>query len=266
MNYKHAYHAGNFADVVKHLAFLYVLQHLRKKPKGFAVIDTHGGAGRYNLAGDKASRTGEAARGVLQLKGLGGPLLTPYLAGIEGTRYPGSPLMAARMLRDNDRLVAVEKNPEEAETLRRNLRNYPKAMVEEADGYRRLRALTPPPERRAAILIDPPFEETNEFVACADAVVTAYRRFPTGNYIIWFPVKSRPEVDKFIGEILASGVGKAMRVDMKVSGLEEGKLSETGLLMINPPYGFEAAMREALEPVLPRLEAEVRFTWLAGSE
>lgn len=266
MNYKHIYHAGNFADVVKHLTFLCILQHLQKKPKPFAVIDSHAGAGRYNLAGDEAGRTGEAARGVLLLKGLEGPLLTPYLAGLDGARYPGSPLIAARQLRSHDRLIAVEKNPAEAETLRRNLRKFANAKVEEADGYARLKALVPPPERRAAILIDPPFEATDEFLTCARAVVAAWHKFATGNYLIWFPVKSRSDAQRFCGEILAAGVQKALRIDMQVPVQEEGKLSETGLLLINPPYGLEACVKGELEKVQTRLEAGVQFSWLAGGE
>ena len=160
MNYRHSLHAGNFADVVKHLALVAVLGHLAKKDAPFAVIDSHAGRGRYDLAAAEAQKTGEARTGIERLRGMPGPpLLERYLALVasEGAnRYPGSPLIAARMLRPQDRLVAVEKHPEEAAALKQLLAPWRKARVEEADGYARLAALLPPPERRGLVLIDPP--------------------------------------------------------------------------------------------------------------
>lgn len=269
MNYRHAFHAGNFADVAKHLALIGVLHHLRKKDTGFCVVDTHAGRGAYDLQGPEAVRTGEALDGIIHLTntplpGDVSPLLTDYLALAKGALYPGSPLFAAHLLRPQDRLVAIEKHPEDAAVLRQTLQPFAKARVEEGDGYKRLAALVPPPERRGAVLVDPPFEAPDEFRAAAQAVVKAYRRFATGIYVLWFPIKSASEANGFCGEVLASGAGKVLRIDVAKRGIAEGKLAAAGLLVINPPWQFEDEMRAALAVAMPILNAEATFDWLAG--
>jgi 23S rRNA (adenine2030-N6)-methyltransferase len=267
MNYRHAFHAGNFADVVKHLALVAVLRHLRRKQAPFVAIDTHAGRGAYDLASDEARRTGEAAAGIARLAGMsaGPAVLSTYLdlAG-SGSGYPGSPLIAARLLRPQDRLVAVEKHPDDAAALAAVLHPFRKARAEEADGYARLAALVPPPERRGVILIDPPYEAPDDFAAAARAFAGAYRRFATGIYMIWFPVKSTAEADAFCGEVLAAGTSKLIRIDVAKRGVAEGRLSAAGLLVVNPPWQFEAEMREALAAALPPMDAEGRFDRLAG--
>jgi 23S rRNA (adenine2030-N6)-methyltransferase len=266
MNYRHAYHAGNFADVVKHLAVVSVLHHLRKKNTAFAVIDSHAGCGAYNLTGPEASRTGEAAEGIARLTNVsGGPAtLTTYLELASGARYPGSPLLAAQLLRPQDRLVAIEKHPAAAAALAMTLQPYAKARVEVADGYCRLLALVPPPEHRGLVLIDPPYESPDEFRDAASAVTAAYRRFATGIYLIWFPIKSAAEANGFCGEVLASGAAKVLRIDVTRRHAVEGKLNAAGLLVLNPPWQFELDMRASLDLILPRLECDARFDWLAG--
>jgi 23S rRNA (adenine2030-N6)-methyltransferase len=266
MNYRHAFHAGNFADVVKHLALVTGLGHLGRKEAGFAVIDTHGGRGAYDLAGSEAARTGEAAEGIGRLANLtGGPAaLATYRELAGGAIYPGSPLLAAKLLRPQDRLVAIEKHPDDASALRQTLQPYAKARVEEADGYKRLAALVPPPERRGLILIDPPYEAPDEFRMAAQAVSAAYRRFATGIYLIWFPIKSASEANAFCGEVLALGAAKVLRLDVEKRDVPDGKLAAAGLLVINPPWLFEADMRAALDIVLLQLDCEARFAWLAG--
>jgi len=266
MNYRHAFHAGNFADVVKHLAVVAGLLHLRRKGAAFAVIDSHAGCGAYDLEGPETLKTGEAAEGIGRLKTLSGgpPALAEYIERTAGRLYPGSPLLAAGLLRPQDRLIAVEKHPQDAAALAAILKPYARARVEEADGYRRLAALLPPPERRGLILIDPPYEASDEFRAAATAVGAAYRRFATGIYLIWFPIKSAAEADAFCGEVLASGATKVLRLDVEKCHVPEGKLAAAGLLVVNPPWQFEAEMRAALAPVLPLLDAEARFDWLAG--
>src|SRR5581483_8873550 len=178
MNYRHGYHAGNFADVVKHLAEVAILTHLARKETPFAVIDSHAGRGRYDLGSEQALKTGEAASGVGALTDLSGwPVLDRYLGLVEeegGQIYPGSPLIAAKMLRPQDRLVAIEKHPEEAEALKKTLAPWRKARVEQDDGYARLPALLPPPERRGLVLIDPPFEAVDEFEMLGRTVRSAF--------------------------------------------------------------------------------------------
>ena len=175
MNYRHAYHAGNFADVMKHTALVAVLLHLRKKQAPFAVIDTHAGRGLYDLSGTEAGKTGEARQGIASLGDApaGNEVLQTYLdtaRSFGSGTYPGSPLIAAHLLRPQDRLVAIEKHPEECEALTTALKPFHKTRAVCADGYERLAVLLPPPERRGAILIDPPFEAPDEFAQMADAL------------------------------------------------------------------------------------------------
>jgi 23S rRNA (adenine2030-N6)-methyltransferase len=267
MNYRHGYHAGNFADVIKHIALIAILTHLKKKDAPFAVIDTHGGRGLYDLAGAEARKTGEAANGIRRLRDLAGPLppaLGAYLDLVgQGTSYPGSPLIAARLLRPIDRLVAIEKQPEEAAALRTVLAPWRKAVVEEADGYARLPKLLPPPERRGLILIDPPFEAVDEFAQLAAALRAAWRRFVTGIYLIWYPIKAKGAAEAFVGEALTTGVGAALTIEIAVAALSapdgREKLSRTGLLVLNPPYGFAEEMAVILKRLEPALDAR---TWL----
>lgn len=269
MNYRHAYHAGNFADVAKHLALVVALLHLRKKDKPFFVADTHGGSGRYDLAGDAAQRTGEAEGGIERLRELEGQAdlpnsLASYLriACAEPGHYPGSPLIAARLLRAQDRLVAFEKHPGDAAALKAALEPFANAKAEEGDGYRWLASLLPPKERRGLVLIDPPYEATDEFETAAQALTAAWRRFATGIYMLWFPIKSKAAAEAFCGEVLAAGVTKALRIDIEVAGTARGdkeRLAAAGLLVVNPPYGLDDGMREAARIVVPRLGDGARF-------
>ncbi len=269
MNYRHAFHAGNFADVAKHLALVSVLLHLRKKQAPFAVIDSHAGCGVYDLRGDEAVRTGEAAGGIVKLAGLDGgpPALATYLelTRTEGV-YPGSPLIAAKLLRPQDRLVAIEKHPEDAAALAVALKPFRKARAENADGYARLIALLPPPERRAAVLIDPPYEGPDEFAEAARTLANALRRFATGIYLVWFPLKSPAEADGFCGEVLAAGPKKALRLDVTLGERREDRMTAAGLMVVNPPFGFEDEMRSALALALPLMGSTARLLWLAGED
>ncbi|HXS06054.1 MAG TPA: 23S rRNA (adenine(2030)-N(6))-methyltransferase RlmJ [Rhizomicrobium sp.] len=267
MNYRHGYHAGNFADVVKHLAEIAVLAHLAKKDAPFAVIDSHAGRGLYDLRAEQARKTGEAEAGIGRLQGLSGPsLLESYLALVAESgwgSYPGSPLIAAKMLRPQDRLAAIEKHPEEAAALKQVLAPWRKARVEEGDGYARLLALLPPAERRGLVLIDPPFEAPDEFQTAARTVREAYRKFATGIYLIWYPIKSDAAGNAFVGEVLASGAAKVLRIEIAIAAPDD-KLGRAGVLLLNPPYQFEQEMRAALDVVAPKLEAKTRIDWLAG--
>jgi len=274
MNYRHAFHAGNFADVVKHLALVSILAHLKKKPAPFAVIDTHAGRGLYDLAGEEAQRSGEAAAGIGRLLDIsdGPETLRTYLdlvLALGRDRYPGSPLIAARLLRPQDRLVAIEKHPEDAAALQSALAPYGRARVVQTDGYMHLPSLLPPPERRGLILIDPPYEASDELSQAANAVAEAYRRFATGIFMIWFPIKSASAANAFCGEVRLSGPRKLLRVDLAVDG-DPDKLNAAGLLIGNPPYGFADDMKDVFTPLAPPLgrerDARLRVEWLAGKE
>ena len=248
MNYRHSYHAGNFADVAKHLAEVAILTHLAKKDAPFAVIDSHAGRGLYDLGSDEARKTGEAEAGIERIRNLpasalsGSALLERYLKlAAEGgaQSYPGSPLIAARMLRPQDRLIAIEKHPEEAALLTQAL------------------------ARRGLILIDPPFEAPDEFEVAARTVRAAVRKFATGIYLIWYPIKSAAAGNAFAGEVLASGAKKALRIEIAIDAAD-GKLGRAGLLVLNPPYGFDDELQAALAIATPRLGARTKLDWLAS--
>jgi 23S rRNA (adenine2030-N6)-methyltransferase len=270
MNYRHGYHAGNFADVVKHLALVALLSYLQRKDAPVAVIDSHAGRGWYDLLGVEARKTGEAQNGIARLTHLTGalpPALAAYLALVKNAdnRYPGSPLIAAKMLRPQDRLVAIEKHPKEAALLKDALAPYRNAMAQTGDGYARLIKLLPPPERRGLILLDPPFESPGEFADLARALRGALRKFATGTYLVWYPIKSRAEADGFTGEVLAAGVTRALTVEVEIPAAE-GRLARAGLLAINPTFGFDTAMTDALAPVAAALQAVTAIAWLAGGD
>jgi 23S rRNA (adenine2030-N6)-methyltransferase len=278
MNYRHEYHAGNFADVFKHTALVAVLQHLRKKEAPFAVIDTHAGRGMYDLKSDMASKTLEAREGVMRLRPAGDlrGVIRHYgdtVRSFGDTRYPGSPLITARLLRPQDRLIAVEKHPEEFAALKANLGPSDRATAMIGDGYVALARLLPPPERRAAIMIDPPYESPDEFEWVARAFAPAYRRFSTGHYLIWFPQKAQGEPEALAGEMLNAGVLKLARMTLDVGKPADAppeRMTACGMFVVNPPYGFEHDMKIALDLMVQRLSqgagAYSRFEWLAGSE
>ena len=263
MNYRHAYHAGNFADVLKHAALTAVVLHLKKKDKPFAVIDTHAGRGLYDLSGEEALKTGEAAAGVGRLIAEAHPpgVLAAYLdvaRGFGSSVYPGSPLIAAKLSRPKDRLVAVEKQEDEFRALERELAPIKHARAIQGDGYGELSKLMPPAERRAAILIDPPYEEPDEFEIAIRALIAAHRRFATGIFLFWYPAKEEAQVAAATGELLTAGVKSLLRVELDVGTPPDPvsphggvRLTATGLLVVNPPYGFSGEMN-AILPYLAR--------------
>lgn len=264
MNYRHGYHAGNFADVLKHAALCELLRLLLSKDKKLFVLDTHAGAGGYDLGGGLAERTGEAARGIGRLAAasrVGMPAaVTRYLAAAAaydgkfgplggkpgGTlrRYPGSPRLIRAALRPGDRFVACELHPGDALALKREFAGDRAVEVRQADGYQALKALLPPIERRGLVLIDPPFEAADEFERLARAVRHGLRRFATGCFAIWYPIKDAAAVAGFLDSIAAP---RRLVLALRLEGQgEAGKLAACGLAVINPPWRFEEAMAEAM--------------------
>jgi 23S rRNA (adenine2030-N6)-methyltransferase len=258
MNYRHAYHAGNFADVLKHAALVAVLTHLVKKDAPFAVVDTHGGRGLYDLGGVEAEKTGEAKGGIARL--LGEPSLPGVLARYAEIvrkagqgRYPGSPWIAAQFLRAKDRLVAVEKHPEDYEALAALLGKNTRARAVMGDGYAELKRLLPPQQRGGLVLIDPPYEDTQEFRKAAAALVNAHTRFENGIYLFWYPAKEKAALAATIGELLTAGIRPILKLELDTGAdatpaphSKAARLTAAGLLVINPPFGFAEEMRTAL--------------------
>jgi 23S rRNA (adenine2030-N6)-methyltransferase len=281
MNYRHSFHAGNFADVAKHVALVAILLHLRRKESGFAVIDTHAGRGLYDLKSEAARRTGEAERGIGRLRGLDKPDLPDSLrryldivTAAGNAFYPGSPLIAAQLLRPQDRLLAIEKHEDEYCALRSALGPFSGKSVrsECADGYARLSGLLPPRERRGVVVIDPPFESPDEFEQSARALGQALKRFANGIYLLWFPIKSAGEAHAFAGEVVAAGANQALRIDFDIGSVDgavaKERLAAAGLIVVNPPFGFADEMQAALAIVATAMSPAARFSvnWIAGGE
>lgn len=274
MNYRHGYHAGNFADLLKHTALCELLRLLTAKDKKLFVLDTHAGAGGYDLAADKARRTGEAEAGIARLLAdgkAGAPAaVARYLAAVQAydrkfgvpsgalRRYPGSPRLIRAALRPGDRFIACERHPEEALALKREFAGDRAVEVRQADGYHAVKALLPPVERRALVLIDPPFEATDEFETLLRTVRQGLRRFATGCYAIWYPIKDEEGAAGFVDALKDT---KLLVMELRLGpDTAPGKLAACGLVVINPPWRFEEAMREALPWIAGRLGPGVRTT------
>jgi 23S rRNA (adenine2030-N6)-methyltransferase len=267
VNYRHVYHAGNFADVIKHVVLTLIIEHLKLKPAPFRLIDTHAGVGLYDLSSEQAQKTGEWRDGIGRL--LAGPplppditaLLEPYLAvvrafnpGGEIECYPGSPLIARRLMRPGDQLIANELHPDDAVALRHLLSTEPDSKAMALDGYVALRALLPPKERRGVVLIDPPFEVTDELAKLADAVADAKRRFATGTLLIWYPIKDPDTLKGLYRSITDLALPKAYAVEVLIRPIRRTDiLNGCGLIIVNAPYTLEAAIGRLMPPLLARL-------------
>lgn len=264
MNYRHVYHAGNFADVLKHLVLTLTIEHLKLKPAPFRVIDTHAGTGLYDLTGPEAAKTGEWRDGIGRV--IGTPfrpdvaaILAPYLAVIEAenpggalTRYPGSPLIARRLLREHDVLVANELHPGDHAALARLFARDRQTKVLHLDGWTALKSLLPPKERRGVVLVDPPFEDAGELERLAAGLHAAARRFATGTVLLWYPIKSLQPIARFHTALAALRLSKVLVVEVLIrSPADPDRLNGSGLVILNPPY----TLAERLQVVLPALTA-----------
>ncbi len=268
MNYRHAFHAGSFADVIKHLVLVRILTYLQEKPAPFRVIDSHAGAGVYDLAGDEASRSGEWLTGIARIMQArfsekAAPLVAPYLDIVrafnpqrELTTYPGSPLIARALLRPQDRLVACELEPGARKQLIKSLHRDTQARVVDLDGWVGLPAFVPPKERRGLVLIDPPYERKDEFEQVAAGFSAAFAKWPSGCYLIWYPVKSRRATDALARHTAqvasrAPTPGSCLRLEFSVAPQSpDAGLVSTGLLIVNPPW----TLAGELKIILPELE------------
>jgi len=280
MNYRHAFHAGNFADVVKHAALARILVHLRDKERGFRVIDTHAGAGLYDLASDEASRTGEWREGIGRLMGARlspdvQALVAPYLAAVAAAndggdlrRYPGSPLIALSLMRPQDRLVACELEPAAATALTANLRHDTRARAVAIDGWMALNAYVPPKERRGVVIVDPPYEDKNEFSRLADAVAAAHRKWATGVFLLWYPIKDRAGPDLLAGALRRSRIGKILRAELELPpAAEPSRLRGAGLIIVNPPWRLADELAQLLSELRtvfrPEPGGRAAIDWIA---
>ncbi|MFN3350825.1 23S rRNA (adenine(2030)-N(6))-methyltransferase RlmJ [Pseudorhodoplanes sp.] len=252
MNYRHAFHAGNFADVVKHALLARVVMHLRTKEAAFRVIDTHAGSGLTDLSGDEARRGAEWQDGIGRVFGFAftaeaAALLAPYLAAVSAfnpdgalARYPGSPLLIRQWLRPQDRLIACELEPGEARALSQNLHGDPRVKAIAIDGWTALNAYIPPKEKRGLILIDPPYERDNELHHAAEAMDAAHRKWRGGTILLWYPLKELRVRARFSKTVAALGLTKSLQIELYCDAIGGTKLKGTGLIVVNAPWTLRA--------------------------
>ncbi|MGG7577474.1 23S rRNA (adenine(2030)-N(6))-methyltransferase RlmJ [Rhizobium sp. Nf11,1] len=281
MNYRHIYHAGNFADVLKHAVLARLIRYMQKKEGAFRVLDTHAGIGLYDLSSEEAQKTGEWQAGIGKLMEAElGPqvseLLEPYLSAIRelnpdgGIRfYPGSPKLARMLFRPQDRLSAMELHPEDYIRLHRLFEGDHHVRITELDGWLALGAHLPPKEKRGIVLVDPPFEEEDEYERLAKGLQKAYRRFPGGTYCLWYPLKKGAPIKEFHEALQALDIPKMLCAELTVRS-DRGMtgLTGSGLVIVNPPF----TLKDELHQMLPALKdhlAQDRFAshrafWLRG--
>ncbi len=301
MNYQHAFHAGNFADVHKHAVLARILVHLRRKPAAFRVIDTHAGAGRYDLLAAESNRSGEWRDGIKRVwdaprqeppplpppqAGEGSlifpplqagearqrALLAPYLAAVAALNpdgklrtYPGSPLIAQSLLRPQDRLIACELEPRSAALLAAAVRGDRRAKALAIDGWTALGAYVPPKERRGLVVVDPPFEDVADFMRLSGALAAAHRKWPTGIYMLWYPIKAREAPEALARRLQRLAIAKVLRCEIMLGPPHaDARLVGSGLIVVNPPFTLDAELRILL-PALGRMlspQAAHRLDWL----
>jgi 23S rRNA (adenine2030-N6)-methyltransferase len=286
LNYRHAFHAGSFADVLKHAVLCRILHYLREKEAPFRVIDTHAGTGVYDLTSAEANRGGEWHDGIERLlaaKADGAlparavELLAPYLDVVgalnapgELTAYPGSPALVRAWLRADDRMIACELEPRAHIALSRSLRADNRIKTIKIDGWTAMQAYVPPPERRGLVLVDPPFEEAADFHRLSHVLGLAHRKWATGIYVLWYPIKGRGETEELAKRLRRSGIAKILRAELVVSPVSDPtRLNGSGLIVVNPPWTLEAELTELL-PVLSRvlerqpISGGFTLDWLSG--
>lgn len=275
MNYRHIFHAGNPADVMKHAILALILDHLRAKPAPFCVLDTHAGIGRYDLSSEPAQKTLEHQDGIGRLFGVAPPhpALDPYLRAVGAANpdgmlrwYPGSPRIARSALREGDRLVLAELHPDDARTLKAEFAGDRSVAVHQTDAYVALKAHLPPKEKRGLVLIDPPFEQPDEFTRMAEGLAAAHRRWPTGIYALWYPIKERAAVWRFQDAVEKTGIPKILLAELTWHPEDTHlRLNGAGLMIVNPPWTLDETLRSmlpALHAVLPATGGGASVSWL----
>ncbi|MBX4336194.1 23S rRNA (adenine(2030)-N(6))-methyltransferase RlmJ [Bartonella raoultii] len=280
MNYRHIYHAGNFADVFKHIIVTRIVEYLKQKEKAFRVIDTHAGIGIYDLSSLEAYKTGEWRQGIQRILSAPIPedlktLLSPWYNIIvslnEGEKeilfYPGSPIVIRHLLRKQDRLTAIELHNEDYHILAQNFAGDYQTKILHLDGWLSLNAHLPPKEKRGFILVDPPFEKTGEFSRLIQGVIKAYRRFPNGIYALWYPVKYDTEIKNFLHALHQTKIPKILQLEMRIRKSSiPPTMNGSGIILINPPYLLEEEIKKLSPFLINRLgqdkTAQIMHKWI----
>lgn len=257
LSYRHSFHAGNYADVLKHIVLIELLEYITKKDGGFDYIDTHAGAGMYDLRGQHATKLQEYQQGIAKLKREDWPELTTYFdilakhntsAGL--AFYPGSPMITMHFLRGQDRSWLYELHPKDAEMLVNNIGRIKRARIMHQDGFKGLLSLLPPVSRRAVVLIDPSYEVKTDYNHVVDVLIEAYTKFPTGTYALWYPVVDRTHIDTMQRRLVKSGIKKIEQFELGVTQDQFGTgMTASGMIVINPPW----TLHDKMSTLLPKL-------------
>ncbi len=263
MNYRHIYHAGNFTEVFKHIVLLMLVRCLQRKDTPFCYLDTHAGIGDYDLSSEAAQTTREYTSGIARLWSLPQQSLPPIVAdylrmiqqynharGFDALHfYPGSPQLVRALLRSQDRMILTELHPEDAAQLKQAFKSDRQVAVHHMDGYHALKAFLPPKQQRGVVLIDPPFEKTDEWDQIIKYIQLANKHWPGGIYAIWYPIKHDHAVKQFYQQLQATGIRKVLYCELRLSHLATTGLSACGMIVVNPPWQWQAQ----ITPVLPWL-------------
>lgn len=258
MNYRHIYHAGNFADVVKHITLMMLLQKFKEKDKPFAVLDAFAGIGLYDLASTESQKTKESERGIEALRTclpLPPSIVMEYLCLIDtyGGLYPGSPMIATSMLREGDHLIAAELHPADYATLKYNMRRHKNTHVHHLDAYNAIKAFCPPKEKRGLVLLDPAFEVKDEFDKVLEAMKLIKKHFGGGMVMLWYPIKDERLVNKFYKDYKEVGYAESLVVEFEIGGMEG--MNKCGIIIANPPY-IEDDLREVINYLAKALDGK----------
>ncbi|MBE2895770.1 23S rRNA (adenine(2030)-N(6))-methyltransferase RlmJ [Pasteurellaceae bacterium HPA106] len=271
LSYRHSFHAGNHADVLKHTVLVAILRALQQKEKGFFYLDTHAGAGRYSLQSKESEKTAEYLAGVAPLWDAPGlpAVVADYLKQVKATNgdgqlryYPGSPLIAANLLRSQDSALLCELHPSDFPLLRRAVQPFTNMKCLRGDGYQQLKAALPPPTRRGVILMDPSYELKSDYEQVVTALCEGYKRFATGTYAIWYPVVLRTHIKRMVRALAQTGIKKILQIELAVrpDSTQRG-MTASGMIVVNPPWTLEAQMREALPFLAQTLVNEGTGSW-----
>lgn len=272
LSYRHAFHAGNHADVLKHAVLALLLNALTRKDKPCVYIDTHAGAGRYDLDDPRALQTAEAAAGVARWWASTAAPLQPWLAVVRALNpdgrlrwYPGSPLLAHRLLRDGDRMALLELHPTDHVALSHEFAFAPQVRIERADAYARLKAWLPPLERRGLVFIDPSYELRGEEAQVTALLTESHRRWATGVYALWYPILTRLASQRFIERVAGTGLRRLLQIEYLPEGEDStAGLKGSGLLIVNPPFQLDLELEALAQALADGDRTRSRVRWIVG--
>ncbi|HHE3465126.1 TPA: 23S rRNA (adenine(2030)-N(6))-methyltransferase RlmJ [Pasteurella multocida] len=272
LSYRHSFHAGNHADVLKHLVLMLIIENLQQKEKGFYYLDTHAGVGRYRLFSEEAEKTAEFEQGIARLWQRDDlpeevaryiKLIKQVNYGGKALRYyAGSPLIAAKMLRSQDRALLTELHPSDYPLLRNNFKEFDNVTTKRYNGFQQLKATLPPKERRGLVLIDPPYELKEDYDLVVNAIEEGYKRFATGIYAIWYPVVLRQQTKRILKGLEKTGIRKILQIELAVRpDSDQRGMTASGMIVINPPWTLTQQMQNILPYLTNILVPEGTGSW-----